>query len=125
MAMTKAQIKNKINTLTREKNSYNTTRNIYKNSLNLAKSLVTNLGSTNSSLMGAYDNMKRYYAINGNGIDNVKITKNKENINQIIKKLNNTVIPSINNYIRDLDYKINSIDRQIQQLNREYRMADI
>ncbi len=125
MAMTRSQIKSKINALTREKNSYNATRNSYKNSLNLAKSLVTSLNSTNNSLTGAYDNMRRYYAVNGKTADNGKITKNKDNINQIIKRLNNTVIPSINNCIHDLDYKINSINRQIQQLNREYRLAEI
>ena len=125
MALTKEQIRREINNLTRVKNNYDSEVVKYRNSLSYANKLVKNLTNTINYLNSANDYMKRYFTINKKTADDGEINKNKEQINKIIKKLNSTIIPSINSNINDLNIKITKTNREINILKRQYETVEI
>ena len=125
MALTKSQIKAKINSLTKENNNYMSERTKYKNSLSYANKLISSLKSSNNYLNSSNNNLKKYFMINGKTADDGKIVNIKEDVNKIIKKLNNTIIPNINSNIKNLDNKINSTTKEINVLKRQYETAEM
>ena len=125
MALTRSQIQNKINILTRQKNNYANERNKYKDSLSYANKLVRNLSSSINYLSTSNDYMKSYFTINNKTADGGEINKTKNEINNILKKLNNTIIPSINSNINTLNTRINNIDREIRELKRQLETAQM
>ena len=123
MALTRAQINTKINQLTRQKNSYASEKTNYEKSLTYAKKLVQSLNNSVAYLATSNDYMQRFFTINNKTADGGKISKTKEEINQIIKKLNNIIIPNINNNISSLKTKINNADKEIAKLKKELQTA--
>ena len=124
MALTKAQIKNKIDNLTYQKNNYVNERNKYKTSLNYANKLLTDLNSSKKYLDTSEENLKKYFNINGKTPDGGKIKKSQNEINKMIKNVKSTVIPKINNEIERLNRNINNLEYQINNLWRDYRNAE-
>ena len=123
MALTKSQIRAKINTLTRTKNSYVSERDKYKTSRTYAEKLIRNLNDSNKYLISSDDYMKRYFMINGKTADGGEINKTKDEVNLIIKKINNTILPSINSNINSLNNKITKTEKEINDLRRQYETA--
>ncbi len=124
MSLTKSQIKQKINQLERKKKGYEQDRNNYKNSLNYANRLVSELNTSNRYLEGANSNLKQYFKINGKLGDNGKTNSVQEEIISIINELRSKVIPNINNNINNLNANINSLNVQINKLWRDYNRAE-
>ena len=123
MALTKSEIKYKIDTLTWEKNNCIGTRDNYKKSLSYANKLVSNLKSGISYLNTTKDHMKKNFTINGKTADGGKIEKTATNVNGIVKKLNNTIIPRINQEINSLNNEINNLTYRINSLWNDYYNA--
>ena len=121
--VTNTEIQSRINELTRQKSSYEKTMSSYKTSLTHANKLITNLEDSLNNLNSSNDYLKRYFTINNKTVDGGKIETNKIKINEILKKLKNTIIPSINNNIRDLTTKINSLTREINNLKRQINLV--
>lgn len=124
MALTKSQIRSRINSLSREKAGYVGERTKYKTSLDYAERLVRNLDTSSNYLISSNDYMKRFFTINNKTADNGEIVTSKEQIGQMIKKLNNTIIPTINRNISDLNNKISRIEKQISELRRQLASAE-
>lgn len=124
MALTREQIRREINNLTRYRNNYDNERRKYRDSLNYAQKLVRNLTDSINYLNTSNDYMKRYFTINNKTADSGETSKTKEQINQMVKKLNNTIIPSINSNISNLNTKITKTDREISILRRQYETAE-
>lgn len=125
MALTKAQIQSKINSLTIKKNNCENRRSSYKTSLTYANKLLNNLNSSISQLNSSNDYLKRFFTINNKTADGGKIEKVKSEINQIIKKLNNTIIPDINSNINSLTGDINYCTREINELVRQRQNVEM
>ena len=125
MALTMVQIRNKIDTLARQKNNYDSEKSKYKNSLEHANKLVRSLSNSDNYLNSSADYLKRYFTINSKTVDNGEISKIKNEINNIIKKLNNTIIPNIKNNINTLDTKINNINKEIRELRRQLEVSQV
>lgn len=119
MALTMIQIQNKINTLTRQKNNYTSEKNKYKESLDYANKLVRCLSNSDIYLNSSNDYLKRYFIINNKTVDNGEINKIKNEISNIQKKINNTIIPSINININTLNTRTSDIEREIAVLKRQ------
>lgn len=117
--LTSSEIQAKINDLTRQKNNYEKIISSYRTSLTHANKLIRNLQDSFNSLNSANDYLKRYFTINGNTMDSGKVEKSKIEISKTIKKVNNTIIPSINDNIRDLTRKINLLMQEINNLKRQ------
>lgn len=123
MALTRSQIQNKINSLTKEKNSCVSEKDKYKDSLTYANKLVKKLTNSEDYLNSSKDYLKRFFTVNDKTADNGEINKTKSEINNILKKMNNTIIPSINSNIKTLDTRIINIDREITDLKRQLETA--
>ena len=124
MGLTRSQIREKINRLTREKNTYQKEKEKYNSSLNYAQKLVKKLENSKNHLNSSNDYMKKFFTIGNNTADNGKINDVKGAIDNILKKLTSSIIPSINSNIRTLTNKINNLDREINSLKREYERAE-
>ncbi len=124
MALTKSQIRSRINSLSREKTGYVGERTRYRTSLDYAEKLIANLNTSTNYLVSSNDYMKRFFTINNKTADNGEIVTTKEQISQMIKKLNITIIPTINRNISDLNTKISRIERQISELRRQLATAE-
>lgn len=124
MGLTRSQIREKINKLTREKNNYQKEKDKYNSSLKYAQKLVKDLENSENYLNLSNDYMKKFFTIGNNTADNGKINDVKNDINNIEKKLTTNIIPSINTNIRTLTNKINNLDREINSLKREYERAE-
>ena len=124
MALTREQLKREINRLIKVRRDYDTERSRYRESLSYADKLVKNLSGSINYLNTSTDYIKRYFVINNKTADGGEIIKKKEQINQIIKKINSTIIPNINNNISDLNNKITRTDREINSLKRQYETAE-
>ena len=125
MALTRTQIQSKINTLIRQKSNYETQRSNYRTSLTYANKLISNLDSSLNNLNSSNDYLKRFFTINNKTIDGGKIEKAKTEISQIMKKLDNTIIPNINSNISSLTNNINLLSREISTLRRQLETAEM
>lgn len=125
MAMTKSQIRAKINQLTREKNNKNAVLNQYQNSLNKAKELINKLTETSKYLSNTSTSLKRNFTVNGKSADSGKTESIKNEIDKAIRKLNSEVSPSINSNINSLKSQIKNLDTRIYNLRRQYNQAEI
>lgn len=120
---TSSDINAKIRQLTSEKNSYETEKSKYKTSLTYAKKLLNSINSSLKYLEQAEDSIKKYFVIGTKTADNGEIKNEKEELNKIVKKLNNMIIPGINDKISSLDSKIKSIEKQITELKRQLAIS--
>lgn len=125
MGLTRAQIKSRINSLTKQKSNYISERTKYKKSLSYGNKLLNSLKNSKGYLSSSNDYLRKYFTINGKTADSGKINKTTESLNNIIKNLNNTIIPEINNSINNLNSKINRTDREISNLKRQLDTAEI
>lgn len=123
MALTKSQIRARIQSLTTQKNNNIAERTKYNNSLSYAKQLVKKIESSNSQMTTVNKYMNDYFTINKKTADEGKINQVKEQISSTLKKLNNTIIPSINSNINNLNNNINRLEREINSLRRQYETA--
>lgn len=119
----KAQIMVKINKLTAEKSDYENQLNSYNKAVNYANKLINNLRSGDKYLDISNEKLKSCFTIRGKTADGNKIIDSKQDIAQIIRKIEMTVIPGINKQINTLKNKISSIDNEISILNAAYRAA--
>ena len=124
MSLSRAEISRRINSLTREKTACQNEREKYKTSLTYATKLVSSLSKSENDLNHSNNYMEKFFTINNRTADNGKIISTRDELNQIIKKLNNTIIPEINNNINMLTREITNIERQISSLRRQYATAD-
>ena len=124
MSLTRAEISRQINSLTRKKNVCENERKKYKTSLTYATKLVGSLSSSRNDLNYSNSNMEKYFTINNKTADSGKIISTRDELNEMIRKLNHTIIPEINNNINMLTREIANIERQISSLRRQYETAD-
>ena len=121
MALTEAELRYKINSLTYKKNNCISTRDSYNNSLSYAIKLASSLRNSGTYIESAYNNLKQSFSIGNKTIDNGKLTAAKDDVSQIVRKLENTITPSIRTNIADLNTEINNLDWQIKDLERQLR----
>lgn len=123
MALTRNEIRRKIDNLTWQKNQYIKERDDYKKSLTHAKNLLKNLKDSNIYLESSNDYMKRFFTINRKTADAGKIANVRIQIVKISKQINTIIIPNINTKISDLNTKISTKEREIGNLWWQYENA--
>lgn len=123
MALTRYEIRKKIDNLTWQKNQYIKERDDYKKSLTHAKNLLKNLKDSNTYLDSSGDYMKRFFTINKKTADAGRIINVRSQIVKIAKQINTIIIPNINAKISDLNTKINTKEREIGNLWWQYENA--
>ena len=123
MSLTKAQIRQKIYNLQREKTNYINEKSKYNTSLSYANKLLGSLKKENDNLMSVKNNLDKYFKLDGKGADNKEIERIKKEVLNLISKVEKTIIPGINNSIKSLNTKINNTDYNINYYNRLYREA--
>ena len=121
--MTRKEIQYKINQLTKQLNNYTSEKNSYSNSLGYAKKLVSSLNTSLQYLNTTNDNLKSSFTINGKTADGGKVEETKNEVNAVIREVNNSVIPDINSNIKTLTNKINNINSQLYTLRRQLQNA--
>ena len=123
MSLSKAQIRQKIYNLQREKTNYINEKSKYNTSLSYANKLLGSLKKENDNLMSVKNNLDKYFKLDGKGADNKEIERIKKEVLNLISKVEKTIIPGINNSIKSLNTKINNTDYNINYYNRLYGEA--
>lgn len=125
MALTKSQIKSKINTKESQKKKYQQERDNYAASIDYSGKVIRNLKTCVTSYLSfANDSLKRYFTIDGKSADNGKINEIIKEINDIVNHLNNKVIPDLNSHKNTLDANIKTLKTEIDKLWIEYNNAE-
>ena len=123
MTRTRQQIQNDINHHQRIINGCKQSKSNYNNSLNYAKKMLSGLNSSFKDLNSANDDLKKSFTIAGKTADAGNIEKLREEVNTVIKDINNRLIPGINTCIKDMNNAINYRNNEINKLKRELSQA--
>lgn len=89
--------------------------------LNESKELKSTLEKGVSTLDRAEENMRRYFTIGGKSADNGEITRAKEEIRKIIKKITNEVIVSIKRELDKNEREHKEIQKTMNELEAKLR----
>lgn len=119
MALSEEQLNNKLNDQKYIKQQYEKERTQYVNALGKSRKLKEQLDKINSELQETADDIKANFKFKTTTGDNGKVNTLKEQVIQIIKKLNEEIIPNINSCISELSRKINNINDQINRMKNE------
>lgn len=116
LGMSKFQLYNYINTMKIENNSLSNKINEINNSLNYCYDLIQKLKTASSDVSISKNELEKFFQVNSNianteELDNI-INKNEE----LIRNINNNVIPKLNEKINNLKNNINSNSSHIQLL---------
>ncbi|MBQ9072022.1 MAG: hypothetical protein IJY25_02580 [Bacilli bacterium] len=125
MALTKSQIKAKIDEKERLKKQYQEERDNYAASIDYSGKIIRNLKScVNSYLSPANDSLEKYFTIDGKSADNGQIPATIKEINSIANHMNNNVVSDLVYYKNYLDNEISNLKTQIDKLWVEYNNAE-
>ena len=102
----KARIRSEINALNGKIGGYNS----LKSSLT---SIVSDLGDTEMHLKDCYTTLSSSYLVDGIVVDSGKLTKSAGECSSISSKINNSIIPVINNKIKDFASRISVLQRSL------------
>ena len=117
------EIKREINAVKNEIRSLQAERAKYQNSLQYANKLISQLKSSSTSLVSSEDYLKKYFTIDGNTVDGGEILNSKNKVNDMIKSMNQNVIPEIQANIRNIEAKLRNNENMLKRLEQESRAA--
>ena len=89
-------------------------------SLSYSNKLVSKLNNDQTNLKIVLENLKKYFVINKKTGDNGKVEKIISELDKIIKKLNNSIIPEIKRMISEQEKQRDIKQIQLNRLKREY-----
>lgn len=118
--MSKTDIKSKINRLNNQINNLNEEQKNYKNAKESSNKLVNNLKSVKDYLSKTENALKTCYTKNGKIAKETELSSCKEDIDNLLNMLNNTVLPNISQRISNLSRNIDRKKEEVKKLWEEY-----
>ena len=120
MALSKEQINQEISSLESSNSQLREKKDGYNQALQSANKMIEYLNDSKNHLSVAQDNLKNYFTINNKSADNGKIDDINDQIDLIIKNINNSVIPNLNQCISDADQAIANANNKISNYRDQY-----